>query len=338
MLPDKIKIFHYTMHQGCLDDVSSLFKDFDKVEVKSVLAENRAHEDYTINLNKSQILWEQYKKDFLNSDILFFSDNCALVRPVLENMNKIKDNQKIFIWLVHRFDFANNGDNDFYNLLLKYKDDKRITFLCANNYEKKYINEKLGNHFENIKLFPFYGKRDRKDFNLSNKKDHKDKLFVMNYHNEKDFYPLYSKLKELGLDFYTRGYVPRKDFAGPFDVESCLAVLHIPYMFSTVAQREYMSLEKTYILPTENWIARNCAIYPLIWHEAGHGLLHYSEFYKEENRDLFVYFDDLSEIPAILKDKKMLIEKGKRCLEKTEKDRRENIAFLKKIIFENEGS
>jgi len=333
---NKLKLFHYTMHQGVLDDVAAIFANIKNIEVKSFSPINKQHENYIISHDRAKVLWEEHKEDFLNSDILFFSDNGASFRPVLENMNKIKDTQKIFVWLVHRFDYANYGDTDFYNLLLKYKDDKRITFLYANNYEKKYMNEKLGNNFQDMKFFTFYGKRNKKDFNLKNQEDHKNKLFVMNYQNEKDFYPLYENLKQLGIDFYTRTYVPREDFAGPFDIETCSAILHIPYMVSTVAQREYMSLGKTYILPTESWIAKNNVNYPLIWHEAGHGLLQYSEFYKEENKDLFVYFDDLSEIPEILENKELLIEKGKKCFERTETDRQNNIALLENIIFQNE--
>jgi hypothetical protein len=321
------------MHQGTLDDVAAIFENFENIEVKSFSPANKQSEDYVVNYEKAMALWEEHKENFLNSDILFFSDTVPFCRPVLENMDKITNNQKIFIWITNAFDYGHSGDIDFYNLLKKYKDDSRITFLCANNYDRKYINEKVGTDFQNMHFFTFYGKRNKKDFNLKNQKNHEDKLFVMNYQNEKDFYPLYENLKQLEIDFYVRNYVPREDFAGPFDIETCSAILHIPYMPSTVAQKEYMSLGKTYILPTENWIAKNRVNYPSIWHRDGHKFLEYSEFYKEENRDLFIYFDDLSEIPAILKNKELLIEKGKKCFERTEIDRQNNVLFLKNIIF-----
>lgn len=329
-----MKIFHYTMHNGCAEDIKNLFQKYN-VELTTHIPQNRQHQEYIINKQKSEYLWNIHSEDFLNSDVLIFSDTIPFSRPVLENIDKLSPDVKIILWVTNRFNYAIEGDQSYYDLLNKVKNDPRIFFLYANKFEKVYMHNFVDLSSSNEFFFNPYGIRNKKDFNLENKKDHKNKLFVMSYQNEKQFYPLYEKLNSLGVDFYSKSdWIPQNQYCGPYEIETCSAILHIPYSWGTIALWEYLSIGKTFILPSLEWLNSAYQKYPLFFqtYKSIDAISNFSQWYCEENRNLFIYFDDLSEIPIILNDTNLISDKSLKCFKRVKESNLENHAIIENIL------
>lgn len=330
-----MKIFHYTMHTGCACDIKQLFKKYD-VELKTYIPKKRNHEKYIISGQRIKDLWEEHKKDFLSSDVLIFSDTTPFSRPVLENLNLISKDVKILLWITNRFNYGIENDQEYYDLLNSIKNDSRVYFLYANKFEQYYLNNfvKLTDDSNQFFITP-YGKRNRGDFNLKNKKDHHNKLFVMSYQNEKEFYPLYDQLNCLGIDFYYKNeWIDDSEYCGPYDIETCSAVLHIPYSWSTIALWEYMAISKTFILPSLNWLNKTYQTHSLFFqtYRSIEAISVFSQWYCEENKNLFVYFDKLDQIKDIINDKDLLNEKSKKCFKKVQESNLSNHAIIENIL------
>lgn len=322
------------MHDGCASDIQNLFKKYN-CNLVTYIPIDRSHSEYVLTFEKSQQLWDKHKEDFLSSDVIIFSDTTPCSRSVLENINFISPNTKILLWITNRFNYAIESDQSYYNLLDKVKDDPRIYFLYANRFEKVYINNfvKISSNKEFF-LTP-YGKRSKENFNLKNQKDHNQKLFVMSYQNEKEFYPLYEELDRLSIDFYSKKkWIPKEEYCGPYDIDTCSAILHIPYSWGTIALWEYMAIGKTFILPSLEWLNKSYQTYPLFFqtHRSIESISLFSEWYTEQNRDLFIYFDDLSEIKDILSDKRLLGTKGNACFKKVQESNLSNHAIIENIL------
>lgn len=327
-----MKVFHYTMHEGCASDIRNFLKKYN-YQLTTYIPENKSHEEYVVTSDKANILWEQHKESFLSSDIIIFSDTTPFSRSVLQNLKSIPENTKVLLWITNRFNYAIENDESYYDLLRVAKNDSRIYFLYANKFEKVYLNQFL--QIEDNKEFFFtpYGKRNKKDFNMEYQKNHSQKLFVMSYQNEKEFYPLYEKLDSCGIEFYRKTeWIPKNEYCGPYDIETCSAVLHIPYSWGTIALWEYMSIGKTFILPSLNWLNRTYQTHPLFFqtYRNLHAISQFSEWYCEENRNLFIYFDEIQDIKEILKNKELLEIKGRMCFKKVQENN-----LLNQIVFEN---
>lgn len=329
-----MKVFHYSMHDGCSSDIKNFLKKYD-ADLTTIVPKERPHESYIIDFKKANELWELYEKDFLSSDIIIFSDTIPFSRSVLQNLDLISKDTKIILWVTNRFNYAIESDQSYYELLEKIKHDERVYFFYANKFEKIYLNNFVKIPDNKQYFFTPYGKRSKKDFDMTLQKNHNQKLFVMSYQNEKEYYPLYDKLKSLKVDFYNKEkWIPSDEYCGPYDIETCCAVLHIPYAWGTVALWEYMSLGKTFILPSINWLNRTYQERYLFFqtNKSIDLINEYSDWYCEENRNLFIYFDELEEIVEILKDKKLINDKGKSCYNRVIQNNLNNRAIFENIL------
>lgn len=329
-----MKVFHYTMHDGCASDIKNLFGKYN-VQLKTYIPKERQHEKYIITGQRIKELWEKHQEDYLSSDVLIFSDTIPFSRPVLENLNLFSENVKILLWITNRFNYAIETDQSYYDLLDSIKNDPRVYFLYANKFEEVYLKNFVKLNCDNQFFITPYGKRSKKNFNLKNQKNHNNKLFVMSYQNEKEFYPLYENLNSLGIDFYCKKeWIPDSEYCGPYDIETCCAILHIPYSWSTIALWEYMAIGKTFILPSLNWLNKTYQTHPLFFqtYKSVEAISLFSQWYCEENKNLFIYFDEIEEIKNILQDQDLLVEKGKLCFKKVQESNLMNHATLENIL------
>ena len=329
-----MKVFHYTMHNGCAIDIKNLLKKYD-VDLKTYLPNERQHEKYIISHERATVLWKEYQKEFLTSDILIFSDTIPFSRPVLENLELIPKETKILLWITNRFNYAIESDQSYYELLNFVKNDPRIYFLYANKFEKVYLNNFIKLPIDRQFEFTPYGKRSKKDFNIKNQKDHNGKIFVMSYQNEKEFYPLYDELTENKIDFYVKNeWIPTEEYCGPYDIETCSAILHIPYSWGTIALWEYMAIGKTFILPSLNWLNEKYQTHPLFFqtYKSIDAISKFSQWYCEENKNLFLYFDEISQVKNIIKNKELLEEKSRLCFKRVQQNNLNNHTIFENII------
>lgn len=329
-----MKIFHHSMHEGCASDIKNLFKRYD-VDLTTIVPKERPHEKYLVTSERIKPMWDEYKEYFLNSNVLIFSDTIPFSRPVLENLNLIPQSTKILLWVTNRFNYAIETDQSYYDILDSIKNDPRIYFLYSNKFEKLYFNKFVDLPEDKQFYFTPYGKRNKTDYNMKNQKDHNQKLFVMSYQNEKEFYPLYDELNSLGVDFYyKKDWIPSDEYCGPYDIETCSSVLHIPYAWGTIALWEYMALGKTFILPSLNWLNKTYQERYLFFqtHKSINIISTFSDWYCEEHKDLFIYFDEIKEIKDILKNKDLLKQKGIECFKKVQENNLINHALIENIL------
>ena len=322
------------MHNGCASDIKNLFKKYD-VELKTYVPKDRQHEKYVITGQRIKELWEEQQKNFLSSDVLIFSDTIPFSRPVLENIDLLSKNVKILLWITNRFNYAIENDQSYYDLLDFIKNDPRVYFLYANKFEQVYLNNFVKLNGDNQFFITPYGKRNKKDFNLKNQKYHNNKLFVMSYQNEKEFYPLYDELNFLGINFYSKKeWIPDDEYCGPYYIETCSAILHIPYSWSTIALWEYMAIGKTFILPSLKWLNKTYQTHPLFFqtYRSVEAISIFSQWYCEENKSLFIYFDEIEQIKDILQDQNLLKEKGRLCFKKVQESNLLNHAIIENIL------
>ena len=329
-----MKVFHYTMHNGCASDIENFLKKYD-VDLTTCLPKERQHEKYVICHDRAIELWEEHQEQFLTSDILIFSDTTPFSRSVLQNLQSIPKKTKILLWITNRFNYAVESDQSYYELLDFVKNDPRIYFLYANKFEQVYLNNFINLPIDRQFEFTPYGKRNKKDFNLKNQKNHNGNIFVMSYQNEKEFYPLCDELTDNEIEFYVKKeWIPTEEYCGPYDIETCSAVLHIPYSWGTIALWEYMAIGKTFILPSLNWLNRAYQTHPLFFqtYKSIEAISKFSQWYCEENKNLFLYFDEISEVKDMVKNKELLEEKGRLCFKKVQQNNLNNHAIFENII------
>ena len=77
-----MKVFHYSMHNGCELDIKNFFADNYGFIVESFVPKNKPHEDYVMTSQKADKLWETYEQQFLNADIIVFSDTTPISKGV----------------------------------------------------------------------------------------------------------------------------------------------------------------------------------------------------------------------------------------------------------------
>ena len=331
-----MKIFHFTMHNGCFHDIKNMINDLDSsIDLTSENYDNKSHESFIINNKKADELWEKYKDKFLNNDIILFSDGTPLSWCVLKNLDKLNKNQKVILWIVMKFDYANENNLEYYNLLNSVKEYKNLYFLYSNKFEKYYLNQIINTDTSNeFFLFP-YGKRNKKDYNCKN--INFDGLYVMSYQNETEFYPLTDNLNQYKIKYSQKKYrIDEKNYCGPFEIKNCEAILHIPYAWGTIALAEYTSLKKTFILPSIKWLAEHYSSYP-IWFQTSKDLNlieKYSMWYSEIYKNCFIYFDNILDINDILKNKTLIEYKSNNCLNTAKKIQKDNLILLNKILYE----
>jgi len=329
-----MKVFHYSMHEGCASDIKNLLKKYD-VDLTTIVPKERPHEKYIVTSERAECMWDEYKDTFLSSDAIIFSDTIPFSRCVLQNLDLLPQSIKVILWITNRFNYAIESDRSYYELLDRVKNDNRVYFLFSNRFERVYFSGFIALPNDKQISFTPYGKRNKDDFNMKNQKNHGGKLFVMSYQNEKEFYPLYDTLKNLGIDFYhKKEWIPKEEYCGPYDIETCSAVLHIPYAWGTVALWEYMALGKTFILPSLKWLDNAYKERYLFFqtHKSIDAISTFSDWYCKDNQDLFVYFDDIEQLSDILNDTDLLKEKGMKCFKRVQENNLQNHTIVENIL------
>ena len=329
-----MNIFHYSKHYGTIQDFSNIIRDFDsniKLKTKKGAA---THEDFIIDSKKADIIWEENKEDFLNNEYILFSDSTPCSWAVLKNLDKIKSNQKIILWIVMKFDYAIEDNIEYYNLLNKIKNDSRIYFLYSSPFYKIHLNCYVKDiPVQNEFLFFPYGKRLKSDYPCKNTTFYNN-LYVMSYENETKFYPLIEELNKYNIKYDQKiNRTPEEEYCGPFEIKNCPAIIHIPYAWSTMAFSEYISLGKTFILPSIEWLRKNYQK-TNIWFQNSKNLdiiEKYSLWYMEEHKKCFIYFNDISEIPNLCTETN-LKNKQKECKILANKILKNNLNILNTII------
>lgn len=325
-------MFHYTMHNGCAMDIKNLSKDLN-IELTTYIPDSRPHEDYIINDQKADLIWERHKDLFLFNDILLFSDTMPMSWCVLKNLNKLPSTTKIILWITNRFNYAIENSKEYYDLINQIKHSNNVYFLFANKFEKLYLNNFC--NIDGIKSFDFlpYGKRTIENYNCLEIQNKQNIPYLMNYENETKFVNLKQTLDEKQINYYFKSQRSSENtYCGPFEIINCSCVIHIPYSWSTIAYSEYISLGKSFVLPSLSWLSKHINS---LWFQTSKNIdliSSYSLWYDQNIKNGFNYFDNIDHMIDILENKTLLQEKGNICLSYANKIHNDNLEIFKKIM------
>ena len=212
-----------------------------------------------------------------------------------------KCDTKIILEITNRFDFGvpKFEKNIYYKTISKAKKRKNIIFIENNPFEIYYLCDKnifIQNYYliRPIGLSPI-SKINKKEIFLN-------KVAVINNGNQgKILGPI---LKKLNISFN----ILESKYGGPLTLTNYKAIIHIPYQVSVMKMMENFRYGIPMIIPTERLLREildnNKNIINYRWIKMAlnikNGIKNYIEFYNDEFKELFIYFDNFEDLPNII--------------------------------------
>ena len=212
-----------------------------------------------------------------------------------------KCDKKIILEITNRFDFGvpKFEKNIYYKTISKAKKRKNIIFIENNPFEIYYLCEKnifIQNYYliRPIGVSPI-SKINKKEIFLN-------KVAVINNGNQgKILGPI---LKKLNISFN----ILESKYGGPLTLTNYKAIIHIPYQVSVMKMMENFRYGIPMIIPTERLLREildnNKNIINYRWIKMAlnikNGIKNYIEFYNDEFKELFIYFDNFEDLPNII--------------------------------------
>jgi FkbM family methyltransferase len=302
-----MRFLHITFHKGCELEIEYVFKSLGH-ELDVMYFDDgvtKGYDLYKITHQRAQNCWDKYKDYFNTYDGIITSDTCPTSRPFLQN-NWTK---LLIIWICNRFDYemqSERVDPEFYTLLRDIPNRKNV-FIFGNTI----IENIYSTHVKNVNVGDFIikpiGKNVLSDNKYQTYENNNGMFYVPPYHNETKLMNLSEKLTSLGI--------PNKceRFANHISELLCYqGGIYIPYAWSTIVFFERMQLGLVTFIPTvrflmelfttgapNGWFQPPFASYvPALFQPQ---LLKLSEWYCDEHKDLFVFFDSWDELTQKVK-------------------------------------
>jgi hypothetical protein len=165
------------------------------------------------------------------------------------------------------------------------------------------------------------------------KREHKEYhdivAIILNHIQNENKLP--EELKKLNIPFKC---LPKR-YGGPLILSTYKAIIFLPYQVSIMKMMENFRYGVPMIIPSEKLLRKlirsNYAFCCRALFKISNGVREYVEFYNDEFRDLFIYFDNFTEIPDIIQntDFKALREKEKEFMRNYEK---KNIKMREEVL------
>ena len=229
-----------------------------------------------------------------------------------------KCNKKIILEITNRFDWNNQKTIYYYILSRALKKNKNIIVIENNPYEVYYACMK--NIFiPNYYLIRPIGYPPNNILKPEHKEYHDIVAIILNHIQNKK--KLRIELEKLNIPFKC---LPQK-YGGPLTLSTYKALIFLPYQVSIMKMMENFRYGVPMIIPSEKLlrelIKSKYSFCSRKIFKIPNGVRKYIEFYNDEFRDLFIYFDNFTEIPDIIKntDFKALREKEIEFMKKYEK-------------------
>ena len=318
-----MKILHISFHKGCINDINYVLNKLN-YEYETMFFFNELEPNarggphfpyYVLNTNEANRRWEQHKEYFNTFDCIITSDTGPLSRIFLQN----NWNKKLIIWICNRFDYAVEGDNDYYNLIREAYNKPNVIIIPNTNFEILYcssLNIKINNNVIKPICLTYEIDYNIEKTIIDNKKD---TFFIPSYHNETKFMNLSKLLTNIGIKNYNKRHT------GLADLMEFKGVICIPYAYSTWALLENLSLQILTFIPSKTFI-QELSKQLNFWHQNKNFLyshIEISEWYNKEHKDLLIYFDSWEDLK--IKINTLNYEKHKLKLKKFGKFHEEEI-------------
>lgn len=230
-------------------------------------------------------------------------------------INKCK--KKIILEITNRFDWKIKEAN-YYNIFSKAIKKKNIIVIENNPFEVYHACMK--NIFiPNYYLIRPIGYPPNNILKREHEEYHDIVAIILNQIQDKA--KLRVELKKLKIPFKC---LPHK-YGGPLILSTYKAIIFLPYQVSIMKMMENFRYGVPMIIPSEKLLRKLIkSKYSFCSGEVfkiPNGVRNFVEFYNDEFRDLFIYFDNFKEIPNIIQntDFKALREKEKEFMKNYEK-------------------
>jgi hypothetical protein len=315
-----IKVLHISFHKGCQNDIEYISKklNFDLKFMEYDDGISIGLDKYNITHEKALNSWNIHKDYYNQFDIIITSDTAPISRIFLQNNFQ----KKLIIWICNRFDYANQPaigfpDKEYYDLINDVKNRPNVIIIGYTPFENYYANNirNLSIGDEVIKPIGQIGEV-YKDYTSTIVENKKNTFIIGPYHNDNLMMNLKEKVESLGIKVFNGRY------NGPKDLAEFAGVIHIPYAWSNLALFEGIQLEILFFIPSLEFIKylihtnddkKDNFFWspPLI-----EDVLYLSEWYCEEFKDVFIYFDSWNDLKKkvetldYLNHKKILKEIG----------------------------
>jgi len=286
-----MKILHIGFHRGCQNDIKfvcdSLNQELEFMKFEDGVTRGSAL--YNIGHLRAEQTWNTYKDYFNSFDLIITSDTAPISRVFLQN----NFTKKLIIWICNRFDYYDSSsldcdfpDAEYYELIKSIPQRPNVKMISNCEFENYHLNSR-GIPFKNEVIKPIgcissvYA-----DTEFTDVKNKGECFWIPQYHNETILMNLSSKLDELKIPNYNGRH------GGLHDLQLFKGIICIPYAWSTISLFESFQLGVVYFIPSVEFIVQLSKT-GNFWFQPPFekSLLSLSEWYNEENKNCFVYFD-----------------------------------------------
>ena len=311
-MSNKPKILHLGFHKGLENELHSLANQLDLDLTYKYFQDgiSKGCAVYSVGHGKAEKAWQVFKEYYMKFDIIITSDTAPISRVFLQNGWPEIPGKKLIIWVCNRFDYYDAAskdclfpDREYYDLIRianRRKNVHIMGYTAFENHYAKYIkNVNFGNDITKPigilsgRVWNYKSNPDK----IINEKKISDLFFVPPYHNDTIMMNLPKKLKELGINSFSGRY------NGPLELADFKAVIHIPYAWSNLALFEAFQLGIIYFIPSKKFMEQISKTKNFFWSPPfRRNLLHLSEWYNNENKELFVFFDSWEDLKNKVKN------------------------------------
>ena len=247
--------------------------------------------DYCLTKEKADIWWQEHKEYCQGFDAVFVSHLASLARIFLQNDWK----KPLYIWLCFRFDYfsPDNGHEDmaaYRSLMRQARLKPNVKFFAASEHDRIHAQAVLSEFpVEIVPPMVYINNKNKVPIRCGS-----DTFFMVSKHNETVFMDLKKELDELEIPAYKH----RWSYGAP-DLTGVRGIIHIPYTFLTRGLYENLALENVFFLPTLKFFnqLRSSSGY-FFWDVETPTDPKLAEWYNDEYRDLFNYFNSFEELKS----------------------------------------
>ena len=322
---------HLTSHIGTTKNIQNVFK-FLNIENK-LITQRCINYSLYYNEETANDMWNYYSDKLQDISVLIFTDTSMIARPFLQNIEK--HNCLIVVYITNRFDWGIWGftDDFYYKLYSELSNHNRVVFCSDNNYDQYYAmthNVKFL-YDAPIKLTPIINENIIKNSN--------NKFFIYNRGTKINKYEQYLKTLNIDYDIYGEGY---DRFENTESICQYNGFIHLPYQTNIQSLWENLGYFIIYYIPSKNFITElimqdNSWYY---WEEKNRPYelliqsITLSEWYNEENKEVFEYFDSWDDLKYKIENTndEYIIDKKNKIKAFIENSNKSNIEKWKNIL------
>lgn len=311
----KPKVLHLTFHEGSKSEVEELAKIFDfdldswqilQLPERSFDGISRNSHCYIMTEKRAADIYQKHKDTFASYDLIITSDIAPLCRIFLQhNWQK-----PLLVWVNNRFDFSIHRsapfpDQKYLEMFQQAKDQENVEIIGYTPYEK--VHAQTHRNITSIKstIRPTGICTQQSQYQETQTTFRASKVFFRNYINERKI-QLGRLLSRVGIPNYTGS------FAGSKDIARFKAMVHIPCVMSNYFLYENLSLGVVHFIPTKRFYKQmymNKQVTFFDWTNPMRRndnipieeIFAHCEWYNDEYKDLFVFFDNFQELASLVK-------------------------------------